>query len=90
MYLDAVRVKARHEGRVINKAVYLAVTFNGVKEVLGMRTVETEGAKFWLQVVTELKNRRIKVVCNYFITFWQKFVYTCYQTMTITAAVHLY
>ena len=40
MYLDAVRVKVRHEGRVINKAVYLAiaVTFNGVKEVLGMRT----------------------------------------------------
>jgi len=62
MYLDAVRVKVRHDGRVINKAVYLAigVTFNGVKEVLGMWTAETEGAKFWLQVVTELKNRGVK------------------------------
>jgi putative transposase len=62
MYLDAVRVKVRHDGRVINKAVYLAigVTFNGIKEVLGMWTAETEGAKFWLQVVTELKNRGVK------------------------------
>lgn len=62
MYLDAVRVKVRHDGRVINKAVYLAigVTLNGVKEVLGMWTAETEGAKFWLQVVTELKNRGVK------------------------------
>jgi len=62
MSLDAVRVKVRHEGRVINKAVYLAiaVTFQGVKEVLGMWTAETEGAKFWLHVVTELKNRGVK------------------------------
>jgi len=62
MYLDAVRVKVRHDGRVINKAVYLAigVTMNGVKEVLGMWTAETEGAKFWLQVVTELRNRGVK------------------------------
>ena len=62
VYLDAVRVKVRHDGRVINKAVYLAiaVTFAGVKEVLGMWTAETEGAKFWLSVVTELKNRGVK------------------------------
>ncbi len=62
MYLDAIRVKVRHDGRVINKAVYLAigVTMNGVKEILGMWTAETEGAKFWLQVVTELKNRGVK------------------------------
>lgn len=62
MYLDAVRVKVRHDGRVINKAVYLAiaVTFEGVKEVLGMWTAENEGAKFWLQVVTELSNRGVK------------------------------
>ncbi|BEH09429.1 IS256-like element ISSod18 family transposase [Geobacter sulfurreducens subsp. ethanolicus] len=62
VYLDAVRVKVRHDGRVINKAVYLAiaVTFDGVKEVLGMWTAETEGAKFWLQVVTELKNRGVR------------------------------
>lgn len=62
VYLDAIRVKVRHEGRVINKAVYLAIGINldGIKEVLGMWVSETEGAKFWLQVVTELKNRGVK------------------------------
>jgi putative transposase len=62
VYLDAIRVKVRQDGRVINKAVYLAVGVNldGLKEVLGLWTAETEGAKFWLQVVTELKNRGVK------------------------------
>ncbi len=62
MYLDAVRVKVRHNGSVINKAVYLAigVTLDGQKDVLGMWVAETEGAKFWLQVVTELRNRGVK------------------------------
>jgi len=62
VYLDAIRVKVRQENRVINKAVYLAVGVNldGLKEVLGMWTAETEGAKFWLQVVTELKNRGVR------------------------------
>ncbi len=62
VYLDAIRIKVRHEGRVINKAVYLAIGVNldGLKEVLGLWTAETEGAKFWLQVVTELKSRGVK------------------------------
>lgn len=62
VYLDAIRVKVRQDNRVINKAVYLAVGVNldGVKEVLGMWTAENEGSKFWLQVVTELKNRGVK------------------------------
>ena len=62
VHLDAIRVKVRQDNRVINKAVYLAVGVNldGLKEVLGMWTAETEGAKFWLQVVTELKKRGIK------------------------------
>ena len=61
IYLDAVRVKVRHNSTVINKAVYLAIgiTWDGAKEVLGMWIAETEGAKFWLQVVTELKNRGV-------------------------------
>lgn len=52
----------RHDSRVINKAVYLAIAVNmdGIKEVHGMWTAENEGAKFWLQVVTELKNRGSK------------------------------
>jgi putative transposase len=62
VYLDAIRVKVRQDGRVINKAVYLAIGVNldGLKEVLGMWTAETEGAKFWLQVVTELNNRGVR------------------------------
>jgi len=64
VYLDAVRIKVRHDSRVINKAVYLAIGVNmdGIKEVLGMWTSENEGAKFWLQVVTELKNRGVKEI----------------------------
>lgn len=62
IYLDAIRIKVRHDGRVINKAVYMAIGVNleGLKEVLGLWTAETEGAKFWLQVVTELKSRGVK------------------------------
>jgi putative transposase len=62
VYLNAVRIKVLHNGQVSNKAVYLAiaVTMEGVKEVLGMWAAETEGAKFWLQVVTELNNRGVK------------------------------
>ena len=64
VYLDAIRIKVRHDSRVINKAVYLAIGVNmdGIKEVLGMWTSENEGAKFWLQVVTELKNRGVKEI----------------------------
>jgi len=64
VYLDAVRIKVRHDSRVINKAVYLAIGINmdGIKEVLGMWTSENEGAKFWLQVVTELKTRGVKEI----------------------------
>lgn len=62
VYMDAIRVKARDNGHVLNKAVYLAIGINieGAKEVLGMWTSENEGAKFWLQVVTELKNRGVQ------------------------------
>ena len=62
VYMDAIRVKARSNGHVINKAVYLAIGVNldGAKEVLGMWISENEGAKFWLQVVTELKNRGLQ------------------------------
>jgi len=62
IYLDCIHVKVRDSGTVGIKAVYLAlgVNINGEKELLGMSTSQTEGAKFWLQVVTELKNRGVK------------------------------
>lgn len=62
VYLDALRVKARDNGHIVNKAVYLAlgVRLDGTKEVLGLWIAQTEGAKFWLAVVTELKNRGVQ------------------------------
>ena len=62
MYLDAIQFKVRDNGHVKNKAIYLAigVTIEGYKEVLGLWMAQTEGAKFWLQVVTELKNRGVR------------------------------
>jgi len=61
IYLDAIQFKVRDNGHVKNKAIYLAigVTIEGYKEVLGLWIAQTEGAKFWLQVVTELKNRGV-------------------------------
>jgi putative transposase len=62
VYLDALLVKMRHEGRVENRAVYVAIGIDmqGYKDVLGLWTSAHEGAKFWLQVLTELRNRGIK------------------------------
>lgn len=62
LYLDALQVKVKDQGRVANKAIYLAIGVNlhGIKEVLGMWTAENEGAKFWLTIITELKNRGVR------------------------------
>src|ERR1043165_6215006 len=64
LYLDALQVKVRSQGRVVNKAIYLAfgVNLHGLKEVLGLWASESEGSKFWMQVVTELKNRGVQDV----------------------------
>lgn len=61
VYLDCIHVKVRDAGSVRAKAVYLALGINlaGEKELLGLWIAQTEGAKFWLQVVTELKNRGV-------------------------------
>lgn len=62
VYLDCLVVKVRQDRKVINKSVYLALGVNmeGHKELLGMWLAETEGAKFWLGVLTELQNRGVK------------------------------
>lgn len=59
VYFDALVVKSRQDGRVRNKAIYVALGINGdgEKEILGLWMSEHEGAKFWLGVFTELKNR---------------------------------
>jgi putative transposase len=68
VYLDALYVKMRENGQVQNRAVYLAIgiKLDGSKEALGMWTSSNEGAKFWLQVLTELRNRGVEdifIVC---------------------------
>lgn len=62
VYLDALRVKVRVDGTVQNRCIYLAIGVNleGKKESLGLWTAESEGAKFWLSVITELNNRGVK------------------------------
>ena len=68
MYVDAIRLRIRDGGAVRIKACHLAVgvDVDGVKRVLGMWIEQTEGARFWMQVMTELRNRGIKdvlIVC---------------------------
>ena len=62
VYLDAIHVKMRSSGHVQNTAVYVALAINveGNKELLGLWVGESEGAKFWLSVLTELKNRGLQ------------------------------
>jgi transposase-like protein len=62
VFLDCIVVKSREEGKVTNRSVYLALGINmeGHKELLGIWIAQSEGAKFWLSVITELKNRGVK------------------------------
>lgn len=62
VFFDALRVKVRDEGLVCNKAVHIAlgVRGDGAKEILGMWLEQNEGAKFWLRVMNELKNRGVE------------------------------
>ena len=62
VFLDCIVVKSREEGKVCNRSVYLALGINmdGQKELLGIWIARSEGAKFWLGVITELSNRGVK------------------------------
>ncbi len=64
LYLDCIYVKSRDNHIVINKAVYLAIAVNmeDRKELLGIWIGKNEGAKFWMRVVTELKNRGVEQI----------------------------
>ena len=64
VFLDCIVVKVREDNRIVKKSIYLAlaVTEEGCKDVLGIWIAETESAKFWLSVLTELKNRGVKDV----------------------------
>jgi putative transposase len=95
VFFDALRVKIRDEGLVKNKAVYIALALNaeGEKEVLGLWIEQTEGAKFWLKVMNELKARGVNDILIAVVDGLKGFpeaITTVYpQTLVQTCIVHL-
>jgi putative transposase len=95
VFFDALRVKIRDEGTVKNKAVYLAIgyRYSGHKEILGIWIEQTEGAKFWLRVMNELKSRGLEDILVAVIDGLKGFpeaIETVYpQTRIQTCIVHL-
>lgn len=95
VFLDALRVKIRDDGLVRNKAIYvaLALTMDGDKEVLGLWIEQTEGAKFWLKVMNELKTRGLQdiliAVVDGLKGFPEAIGAVFPQTMVQTCIVHL-
>lgn len=95
IYLDALMIKVNEEKRVINKAFYLAVGVNleGQKELLGIWVSQTEGAKFWLGVLTELKNRGVEdifIACVDGLTGFPEAIEAVYpQTQVQVCIVHM-
>src|ERR1700746_3239136 len=95
VFFDALRVKIRDEGLVKDKAVYVALALNpdGEKEVLGLWIEQTEGAKFWLKVINELKARGVNDILIAVVDGLKGFpeaITSVYpQTLVQTCIVHL-
>ena len=95
VFFDALRVKIRDEGLVKNKAVYVALALNpdGEKDVLGLWIEQSEGAKFWLKVVNELKARGVNDILIAVVDGLKGFpeaITTVFpQTLVQTCIVHL-
>jgi len=95
VFFDALRVKIRDEGLVKNKAVYVALALNpdGEKDVLGLWIEQSEGAKFWLKVVNELKARGVNDILIAVVDGLKGFpeaITSVYpQTIVQTCTVHL-
>jgi putative transposase len=95
VYFDALVVKVRHEGRVINKAIHLALGVNlaGQKELLGLWMTQNESSKFWLSVLTELQNRGVKdifIACVDGLTGFPEAIETVFpQTRVQLCIVHM-
>ena len=95
VFFDAIRVKIRDEGFVRNKAIYIALGIlpNGAKEILGIWIEQTEGAKFWLRVMNELKTRGIAdiliAVVDGLKGFPEAITAVFPQTVVQTCIVHL-
>ena len=95
IFFDAIRVKIRNEGLVSNRAVYLAIGLrcSGHKEILGLWIEQTEGAKFWLRVMTELRSRGVQdiliAVVDGLKGFPEAITSVFPQTVVQTCIVHL-
>jgi putative transposase len=95
VYVDCLVVNVRENQRVLNKALYLVlgVDLNGQKDLLGMWMAQTEGAKFWLSVLTELQNRGVKdifIACVDGLTGLPEAIEAVYpQTRVQLCMVHL-
>ena len=95
LYLDGLVIKVHHENRVLNKTLYVALGVNlaGHKDVLGLWLAETEGAKFWLSVLTALQNRGLKdvfIACVDGLTGFPEAIRTAYPRAQVQLCiVHL-
>lgn len=95
VWTDGLVVKVRENGRVINKALHLVLALNlkGEKELLGMWMTQSEGAKFWMSVLTELKNRGVQdifIACVDGLTGFPEAIAATYpQTVVQLCMVHL-
>ncbi len=92
VYLDCIHVKVRDAGSVRAKAIYLAIGVNmeGHKEVMGLWIAQTEGAKFWLSVVTELKNRGVQdifIACVDGLKGFPEAIETVYPQATVQLCI---
>ena len=92
LYLDALQVKVRDQGTIRNKAIYLAlgIGLSGTKELLGLWLSQTEGAKFWLQVLTELKNRGVQdllITCVDGLTGFPEAIETVYPQAQVQLCI---
>ena len=92
VYFDCMVVKVRHEKRIINKAVYVAlgISLSGHKDILGLWISENEGAKFWLSNLTEMKNRGLNdilIACTDGLKGMSEAIATVYPKLTTNYAL---
>jgi len=94
VYLDAMYFKVRSNGKIVNKAVYICLgyTLEGYKDILGIWVDEAEGAKFWLSICNDLKNRGVKkilIACMDGLKGLPQVIKTVFPTVDIqTCIVH--
>lgn len=92
IYLDCIHVKTRDNHMICNKAVYIALAVNmeGQKEILGLWISKNEGAKFWMQVITELKNRGVQdilIACVDGLKGFEEAIHTVFPQTTVQLCI---